>query len=195
MYPIPPPLPPPMQVSGSSAKLTKNSAYHHFTLLLNANRDNLHSCLRPHPNLRPSRSIATPSERSEVVNLCTLHPEMTHEAVISAIAEKFYAVHRIQENKKVCYIVLLSLLHPSLFLSSLLPPPSLPPSPSSYPPSSLLLSSLLPPPILPPPSSYPLSLPLLSPSLPPPSPSLIRWWMWTQHLINVSLVFTKCNPN
>ena len=36
------------QVSGTSAKLARDSAYHHFTLLLNVDTSNLHQLLRPH---------------------------------------------------------------------------------------------------------------------------------------------------
>ena len=90
-----------VQVSGSSARLTKNSAYHHFTLLLNVDKASLRSSLQSHPQLQPSNSIATNSERSDVINICTLNPGMAHEAVSAAIAEKFYDVHKVRENKQV----------------------------------------------------------------------------------------------
>ena len=90
-----------MQVSGSAAKLTKHSSYHHFTLLLSVDQSYLHAMLRPHPQLLPSRSTATASQRSEVINLCTLHPEMSHDLVMDAIAEEFYDVHGVKENRKV----------------------------------------------------------------------------------------------
>ena len=42
----------PIQVSGSSSKLAKDSAFHHFTLLLCANTANMTTLLRPAPLVR-----------------------------------------------------------------------------------------------------------------------------------------------
>ena len=42
----------PIQVSGSSSKLAKDSAFHHFTLLLCADTANMTTLLRPAPLVR-----------------------------------------------------------------------------------------------------------------------------------------------
>ena len=87
-----------VQVSGSSAKLDKDSAYHHFTLLLNINQSDLSSFLKPHLHVDLSSSIATASVMSNIINLCALHPEMSHDNVTAAVADKFYQVHGVTEG-------------------------------------------------------------------------------------------------
>jgi len=89
------------QVSGSAARLVRDSSFHHFTLLLDTDRHSLSSALKPHPPLTVSSSTATPSVRSEVMNLCTLHPEVTHDGVVRAVTEKFYHLHGVQDKAEV----------------------------------------------------------------------------------------------
>lgn len=89
------------KVSGSSAKVTKDSTYHHFTLLLDVDMHSLRSLLQPSANLQFSQSTATPSVRSEVANLTSAEPGATYSAVCAAIAEHFYDVHCVTQNRKV----------------------------------------------------------------------------------------------
>ena len=42
-----------LQVSGSAAKLARDKACHHFTLLLSVDRNRLATCLRPNPHVSP----------------------------------------------------------------------------------------------------------------------------------------------
>ena len=51
--------------------------------------------------LKITRSTATESRRSEVINLSSISPVISHDAVCSAIADKFYEVHGISEGGKV----------------------------------------------------------------------------------------------
>ena len=55
----------------------------------------------PHQQLQFSQSSATQSTRSDVINLCSLAPTLTYEAACTAIARKFYDVHRVTKNRKV----------------------------------------------------------------------------------------------
>ena len=79
----------------------KDSSYHHFTLLLHTDQHNLSSALKPHPYLETRSSTATASIRSQVMNLSTLHPPITREGVVAAVADKFYQVHGVTEQHKV----------------------------------------------------------------------------------------------
>lgn len=89
------------KLSGSAARLVKSSAYHHFTLLLRTDEENLRCSLKPHPQLHLSQTTATGSKRSKIVNLCTLNPQITYNAVVDAIAQEFYAVHQVTEDRKI----------------------------------------------------------------------------------------------
>ena len=48
-----------------------------------------------------TESTATQSRRSDVINLQSLHPSLSHDSVCSAISEKFYDLHAVTENRKV----------------------------------------------------------------------------------------------
>ena len=51
-------------------------------------------------------SKATQSQRSEVINLCSLYPTLTHASVCEAIAEDFYRVNGVSGDREVTMIVL-----------------------------------------------------------------------------------------
>ncbi len=86
-------------MSGTASRLVKDSAYHHFTLLLHTDLHDLTSAIKPHPSLTVSSATATASVRSDVTNICTLHPEITHEDVVEAVAHTFYDHHEMKDAK------------------------------------------------------------------------------------------------
>lgn len=112
-----------MQVSGSAAKLGKDKGYHHFTLLLDVDKSNLHSLLRPNPRVRcttshqwstqpflttqlrfPS-SNATPSIPSPTINLSSVAGSISWQPMCEAISDLFYEQHGVhQSNRKVVLI-------------------------------------------------------------------------------------------
>ncbi|XP_064400423.1 lipoyl amidotransferase LIPT1, mitochondrial-like isoform X2 [Halichondria panicea] len=89
------------KVSGSSAKLLKDLACHHFTLLLNVNLQNLRQLLTSSSEACIRESRATASTPSDVINLCNIEPSMNYNDVCSVIAEKFYDVHQVDLNRWV----------------------------------------------------------------------------------------------
>lgn len=99
------------KVSGSAAKLSKDISYHHFTLLLNVNTTHLKLLLQQDNNLIFSPSSATSSLPSPTVNLISISHDshMTYNAVCTSIANQFYQVHEVNEervrNNLLCYHV------------------------------------------------------------------------------------------
>ena len=51
--------------------------------------------------LKITKSTATQSRRSEVINLSSEIPSLSYESVCSAISSKFYDVHGVTQNRKV----------------------------------------------------------------------------------------------
>ena len=51
--------------------------------------------------LKITKSTATQSRRSEVINLSSVIPSLSYESVCSAISSKFYDVHGVTQNRKV----------------------------------------------------------------------------------------------
>ena len=51
--------------------------------------------------LKITQSTATESRQSEVINLSSISPAISHDAVCLSIADKFYEVHGISEGRKV----------------------------------------------------------------------------------------------
>ncbi|KAL5517919.1 hypothetical protein EMCRGX_G003563 [Ephydatia muelleri] len=84
-----------LKVSGSSSKLAKDSAFHHFTLLLCADTANMTTLLRPAPLLSLTNTSATLSRRSSTLNLSSRSHDITWDAACSHIASAFYSAHDI----------------------------------------------------------------------------------------------------
>lgn len=82
------------KISGSAFKETKDRAFHHGTLLINADLTKLANYLNPNPKKLESKGIQ--SVRARVENLSALNQQITHEALSSAIIEEFfneYGIH------------------------------------------------------------------------------------------------------
>ncbi|XP_014667519.1 PREDICTED: uncharacterized protein LOC106809081 isoform X2 [Priapulus caudatus] len=79
------------KVSGSAAKLGKDTAYHHCTLLVNSGLTALHSILRP--DRLGWSSNATASVPSPVATLASAAVDINTESVIEAIAEAYLSAY------------------------------------------------------------------------------------------------------
>jgi len=75
------------KISGSAFRESKDFAFHHGTLLLNANKSILRECLRaPEVNIE---ATGVKSVRSKVINLSEINPLIQYEVIIQAIAKQF----------------------------------------------------------------------------------------------------------
>ncbi|MDF2940729.1 MAG: lplA [Gammaproteobacteria bacterium] len=75
------------KISGSAFRETKDFAFHHGTLLLNADIPVLRDCLRPRAiNIE---ATGVKSVRSKVINLCELNPALNYEDMLKAISEAY----------------------------------------------------------------------------------------------------------
>ena len=81
----------PRKFSGSAYREKKDRAFHHGTLLINANLTRLSNFLTPNP--KKLQAKGKESVRSRVANLCELNSTVNHEVVCQEIVssfEKFY---------------------------------------------------------------------------------------------------------
>jgi lipoate-protein ligase A len=84
----------PKKFSGSAFKETKDRAFHHGTLLINANLGNLANYLNPSVKKLQSKGIA--SVRARVTNLVDSNPKINHELLSQAIIAEFFKAHGSQ---------------------------------------------------------------------------------------------------
>ena len=80
--------------SGSAFKKNSKKAFHHGTMLINANMGALPLYLTPDKEKLVSKGIR--SVASRVTNLSTLEPSITHEALTEAIIEEFFLTYQTQ---------------------------------------------------------------------------------------------------
>ncbi len=76
------------KISGSAFKETKDRSFHHGTLLIKANMENLGLYLRPNPKKLESKGIT--SVRARVTNLTELNSAINHEALCERIIHEFF---------------------------------------------------------------------------------------------------------
>ena len=79
------------KISGSAAKLARNKAYHHFTLLINSNLSQVSHYLSPEPDNLKCK--ATASLRSSVANLQDIYPAMTVACVEELVIAQYSKYH------------------------------------------------------------------------------------------------------
>lgn len=79
------------KISGSAFKITADKAFHHGTLLIQADLTRLAQYLTPDKEKLVSKGIR--SVRSRVANLQDFAPELTHENLCTAIIEQFFEVY------------------------------------------------------------------------------------------------------
>lgn len=77
------------KISGSAFKHTRERSFHHGTLLIDADLGRLNDYLNPGRKKLVAKGIK--SVRSRVANLTEITPEITHDAVCSAITEQFFS--------------------------------------------------------------------------------------------------------
>lgn len=77
-----------LKISGSAAKLGKYNCYHHFTVLVNSDKDALYSTIRQKPQ-EFIQTNSTQSERSKVINLCEIKPTLEVNQVITDLSNAY----------------------------------------------------------------------------------------------------------
>lgn len=77
----------PRKISGNAFKEKQDRAFHHGTLLINANLTRLVDYLNPHPKKLEAKGVA--SVKSRVANLVEYNPDVTHELVCQRIIGEF----------------------------------------------------------------------------------------------------------
>lgn len=74
------------KVSGSAAKLGRNTAYHHCTLLVNTDRHQLKLTLNGDKSIKSKATASTPAH---VMNLSEMKPGITVEQVLTSVGRAF----------------------------------------------------------------------------------------------------------
>ncbi|XP_029444119.1 lipoyltransferase 1, mitochondrial [Rhinatrema bivittatum] len=87
------------KISGTAAKLGRTVAYHHCTLLCNADRSFLPVILKsPYRGIKSNATVSVPAL---VKNLLDVDPTLTCEAVTDAMAAEYAAHHQIDSRVKL----------------------------------------------------------------------------------------------
>lgn len=76
------------KITGSASRLERLYAYHHFTLLINAELTDLRRTLKSN-DLENIISKATASVRSSVINLSDRNPSITYENTVESLIKTF----------------------------------------------------------------------------------------------------------
>ncbi|MBP6344420.1 MAG: lipoate--protein ligase [Neisseriaceae bacterium] len=76
------------KVSGSAYRETKDRGFHHGTLLIETDLNRLSDYLNPDPKKLQAKGIT--SVRARVANLIEIVPDVSHEAIVTAITEAFF---------------------------------------------------------------------------------------------------------
>ncbi len=80
------------KVSGSAFKLSAHKAFHHGTLLINADLTQLLRYLTPDKQKLAAKGIASVSSR--VANLADYEPSLNHEGLIEAVTNSFFSCYQ-----------------------------------------------------------------------------------------------------
>lgn len=75
------------KISGTAAKLTRKSSYHHCTLLINANKKNIQKYL--YNNSSNISCNATSSVRSNILNLCDVDKSIDFQNVCNSVVSSY----------------------------------------------------------------------------------------------------------
>ncbi len=84
--------PKPRKISGNAFKEKADRAFHHGTLLINADLNRLNNYLNPSKKKMEAKGVA--SVRSRVANLTEFNPDMNHELVCQAIMDEFNSFYQ-----------------------------------------------------------------------------------------------------
>jgi len=81
------------KISGNAFKEKKDRAFHHGTLLVNADMNRLQNYLNPNKKKLEAKGVT--SVRSRVTNVVDINPGITHELICDAIISEFNAAHQV----------------------------------------------------------------------------------------------------
>jgi lipoate---protein ligase len=81
------------KVSGSAFKESKDSRFHHGTLLIDADMEKLGRYLTPRPKKLKAKGIS--SVKARVANLKTMNDKIVHEKICSKIVHHFFDYHQM----------------------------------------------------------------------------------------------------
>lgn len=87
------------KMSGSAAKLGRFNCYHHFTLLVDTDKEVMETAIRQ-TQRDFIRTSSTPSTRSKVINLKELRPELNVDQVISDLAIAYGKLYENPQSKE-----------------------------------------------------------------------------------------------
>nr|MBP6563411.1 lipoate--protein ligase [Neisseriaceae bacterium] len=79
------------KISGSAYRETKDRGFHHGTLLIDTDLNRLGDYLNP--DLKKLQAKGITSVRSRVANLIEVAPDVSHETIVTAISNAFFALY------------------------------------------------------------------------------------------------------
>lgn len=88
-----------LKMSGSAAKLGRHNSYHHFTLLVDTDKEIMRAAIRQEQQ-NHILSNSTASTRSSVLNLTELKSGLTTEQVVADIAEAYGELYASPDSKQ-----------------------------------------------------------------------------------------------
>ena len=91
------------KVTGSASRLQRLYAYHHFTLLLNADLNHLRRTLKS-PDQMNITSKATASVRSSVLNLSQRNSSINYDSVLELLIKSFFQWNNEMKTSNYEYI-------------------------------------------------------------------------------------------
>lgn len=91
------------KVTGSASRLERLYAYHHFTLLINANLNELRRTLKSNDQTN-IKSKATSSVRSSVLNLSDKNNSITYENTLELLIKSFFQWNNENNHSNYDYI-------------------------------------------------------------------------------------------
>lgn len=84
------------KISGSAFKELSDRSFHHGTLLIEADLENLGAYLNP--AYKKITSLGIKSVRSEVANLSSLNSDITHQRLAEKLIDSFFSAHQTQSE-------------------------------------------------------------------------------------------------
>ena len=87
------------KISGSAFKENPDRAFHHGTLLINVNLNELAQYLTPSP--KKLIKHGTTSVKSRVINLVEFNKELTHQILIDSIIDEFFSMYKAEKKVEV----------------------------------------------------------------------------------------------
>ncbi len=86
------------KISGSAFRKASDRAFHHATLLIDSNLDNLITSISSNFKIDQSSAKGVKSIRSKVANLNQLNPNININYIIKVIVEEYKNIHQIEDS-------------------------------------------------------------------------------------------------